>query len=517
MVRQGRQSLRNRIDMTQGPLFKNILLFILPLMATNLLHQFYNAADIMIVELSPEPNAVGAVSSAGSFLTLMVNLFIGFSVGANVVVARCIGAKEREKTSQAAHTAICMSMLFGVLGAVIGILLTKPVLVGMGYEGNLLMLASRYAYIYLACMPFAAMTNFLSAILQAQGNTRVPLIVLASTGILNVVLNLFFVLVLGLSVEGVAIATAIANLTSSCILLIYLNKKGEACAFSFKKLRMDRQCFTEIARIGFPAGIQNSMFSISNLIIQSSILQVNNLLTPPGSAYAPIIKGNTATGSLENFIFTALSATTVTASAFTAQNVGAGNYTRVRRSLGQVCVVSTVIAVVMSTAGMLFCDPLFALYEVEKAPDLLSTLAYDAAFKRMLWKWPAFFIYAIMNACAGGIRGMGKSSLSALINFFGTCLFRILWIYTVFQKFHNLESIYISYPISWLITGISFIIVVFWLFRKNRDVDRSPISPAPAAESNKLVYQKKPLPKCKGFFYSSFPSRSIRLYSLGGT
>ena len=260
MVRQGRQSLRNRIDMTQGPLFKNILLFILPLMATNLLHQFYNAADIMIVELSPEPNAVGAVSSSGSFLTLIVNLFIGFSVGANVVVARCIGAKDREKTSQAAHTAICMSMFFGVLGAVIGILLTKPVLVGMGYEGNLLMLASRYAYIYLACMPFAAMTNFLSAILQAQGNTRVPLIVLASTGVLNVLLNLFFVLVLGLSVEGVAIATAIANLTSACILWRYLAKSGDDCRLSFRKLRIHKPLFVEIARIGFPAGLHEQLF-----------------------------------------------------------------------------------------------------------------------------------------------------------------------------------------------------------------------------------------------------------------
>ena len=166
MVRQGKLPAKNRIDMTQGPLFVNILRFILPLIASNLLHQFYTAADIMIVELSPEPNAVGAVSSAGAFLTLMVNLFIGFSVGANVVVARCIGARDPKKTSQATHTAICMGTLFGVLGAVIGIVLTKPVLVGMGYEGNLLMLATRYAYIYLACMPFAAMTNFLSAILQ---------------------------------------------------------------------------------------------------------------------------------------------------------------------------------------------------------------------------------------------------------------------------------------------------------------------------------------------------------------
>lgn len=484
MVRQGRQSLRNRIDMTQGPLFKNILLFILPLMATNLLHQFYNAADIMIVELSPEPNAVGAVSSAGSFLTLMVNLFIGFSVGANVVVARCIGAKEREKTSQAAHTAICMSMLFGVLGAVIGILLTKPVLVGMGYEGNLLMLASRYAYIYLACMPFAAITNFLSAILQAQGNTRVPLIVLASTGILNVVLNLFFVLVLGLSVEGVAIATAIANLTSACILWRYLSKSGDDCRLSFGKLRMHKQFFVEIARVGFPAGLQNSMFSISNILIQSSILKINNAVTPPGSAYDPVIKGNAATGSLEGFVFTALGAVTVTASAFTAQNVGAKKYDRVKRALGEICLISVTVGVLMSTAGMLCKDLLLSLYGVENDPDILSQLAYDAAFIRMLWKWPGFFIFAIMNACSGTLRGLGKSSLAALIAFIGTCVFRVVWIYTAFEYFQNLESIHISYPISWFLTGACFAVVVAILLRKKIRKSKEEM---PASQSEATV------------------------------
>jgi putative MATE family efflux protein len=466
MVRQGKQSLRNRIDMTQGPLFKNILLFILPLMASNLLHQFYNAADIMIVELSTEPDAVGAVSSSGSFLTLMVNLFIGFSVGANVVVARCIGAGDRKGTSQAVHTAICMSALFGVLGAVIGIPIAKPVLVGMGYEGKLLALAMRYAYIYLACMPFASMTNFLSAILQAQGNTRTPLIVLASTGVLNVLLNLFFVLVLGFSVEGVAVATAIANLTSACILWTYLSRSGDDCRLSFKKLRIHKTFFVEIARVGFPAGLQNSMFSISNILIQSSILQINNAVTPPGSAYAPVIKGNAAVGSLEGFVFTALGAVTVTASAFTAQNVGAKKYDRVKRALGEICLISITVGVIMSVTGILCRDFLLSLYGVKNAPDILSQLAYDSSFTRMLWKWPGFFIFSIMNACSGTMRGLGKSSLAALIAFIGTCVFRVVWIFTAFLYFQNLESIHISYPISWFLTGGCFAVVVAVMLRK---------------------------------------------------
>ena len=466
MVRQGRLPARNRIDMTQGPMFGKILQFILPLILSNLLHHFYHAADIMVVELSAEPDAVGAVSSAGSFLTLMVNLFIGFSVGANVVVARCIGAKDPKGTSQAVHTAICMSALFGVLGAVIGVSLSKLVLVGMGYEGKLLALALRYSYIYLACLPFASMTNFLSAILQAQGNTKTSLCVLSATGILNVVLNLFFVLVLGLSVEGVAIATAIANLTSGVILWNYLAGSQGDCRLSFKKLRINKTYFVDIARVGFPAGIQNSMFSISNMLIQSSLLQVNNALTPPGSAYAPIVKGNAAVGSLEGFIFTALGAVTVTASAFTAQNMGAKKPQRVKRALWLICAISTSFSIIMVMVIVLLREPLLALYGVENQSDILSTLAYDASMKRIIWKFWAFPIFAFMNAFSGTIRGMGKSALAALITFLGTCVFRVAWIYTVFEYFQNQESIYLSYPISWILTGVCFFVVVLVMLRR---------------------------------------------------
>lgn len=452
--------------MTTGSLFPKIIRFMLPLVATNLLQQFYHAADIMVVGLSSEPNAVGAVGAPGSFLSLIVNLFIGFSVGANVVVARYIGAGDKEKTSRAAHTAICMSLLFGVIGATVGVLLARPVMIGMGYTGDLLTLGLRYAYIYLACIPLASLTNFLSAVLQAQGNTKTPLYVLTASGVLNILLNLFFVVVIGLSVEGVAIATALSNLASSTVLWLFLAKSNTDCKLQFRKLRPAKEQFGEIARIGFPAGIQNALFSISNIIIQSSIVEVNALLTPAGSLYDPVIKGNTATSSIENFIFNALAATTTTASAFTAQNAGAKNYQRVRHAFGNICLISVSIAIIMTTAGILLRDPLLSLYDVKNAEDTLSVITYGAAMARIFWQWPGFFVYAIMNACAGTIRGLGKSSTSALITFFGTCVFRIIWVYTVFSHFKNLESIYISYPISWLITGAFFLVVLFRLLRK---------------------------------------------------
>jgi Na+-driven multidrug efflux pump len=215
------------------------------------------------------------------------------------------------------------------------------------------------------------------------------------------------------------------------------------------------------------------MFSISNIIIQSSILKVNNAVTPPGSAYDPVIKGNAAVGSLEGFVFTALSAVTVTASAFTAQNVGAKKYDRVKRALGEICLISVTVGVLMSTAGMLCKDLLLSLYGVENAPYILSQLAYDAAFIRMLWKWPGFFIFAIMNACSGTLRGLGKSSLAALIAFIGTCVFRVVWIYTAFEYFQNLESIHISYPISWFLTGLCCLIIVLVILRKKTKEQRT--------------------------------------------
>lgn len=460
-----------KMDMTSGPLFGNIIRFILPLIATNLLQQLYSAADMMIVGLSNEPDAVGSVGSSAAFLSLILNIFIGFSVGANVVVARHIGEKDTVATSHAVHTAVCMSFLFGFLGGGIGILFTRPVLTAMGYSGKLLTLATRYSYIYLACLPFLSLTNFLSAILQAKGDTRTPLIVLMLTGLFNVALNLFFVLVVHLSVEGVAIATAIANLASGVSLWLYLYKKGGDCQILPSRLRIRRTEFVEIARIGFPAGIQNAMFSISNLIIQSSILQVNNALSPPGSAYAPIIKGNTAVSSIESFIFSTLNATTAAASAFTAQNLGANKPARIRRALTYLSLVSTAIAIVMSTSMMLLSAPLLSLYGVTRGTDILSRLTWDAAHARMFWKWPGFFTFGLMNAFSGTLRGLGKSSLAAIIALFGTCVFRIVWIYTVFPFFGNLESIHISYPLSWLITGAVFFVILLFHFKKMKPTE----------------------------------------------
>ena len=456
-----------------------MILFILPLMATHLLQVFYNAADVMIVELSGIENAVGAVGSSGAYLNLIVNIFIGFSVGADVVVARNIGAKNSDGTRAAVHTSICMSIIFGLAGAVIGIVAAKPIYLLMGYSGDLLSLCLRYSYIYLIGLPFASLTNFLSAIMRAKGDTKTPLYVLSSAGLLNVLLNLFFVLVVGLSVEGVAIATAVANLASSAVLFSLLSKDNGDCRIFAKKLRISKPAFLDICHIGFPSGIQNSFFSISNMLIQSSILTVNNIKVPPEiyGDFAPVIKGNAAVTSLENFGFAALNSVSQASSTFTSQNVGVRDYRRVRRVLGSASLCAAVVALSVTILLIILRNPLLSLYGIENSGDFLSGIAYDTAMTRVWWKWIPFILYALMNTAAGVLRGLGKSVTSATISFVGTCVFRVVWIFTVFEYFKNLESIYISYGISWVLTGIAFFICVgIILGKKTKEHEKSELS-----------------------------------------
>ena len=456
---------KNSNFMMLGYVFINIIRFIIPLILANILQQLYHSADVVVVGLSVEPDAVGAIGSTSSYIALIRNVFIGFSVGANVVIARNIGANDREGISRAVHTSVSMGIFFGVIGAILGCAFAYPVFLKMGLTGKILNLAMRYACICLACMPFSALTNFLIAVLHAKGDTKTPFWVLTGMGILNVLLNLLFVLGFGMAVEGVAIATAIANVASSAILWIYLYKKGKECSLDFRKLGFKKEQFIEIARIGFPAGLQNALFSISNLIISSSIIEMNDILTPNGSAYAPVLKANSAGSEIENFMFVALAPLTTAASVFTARNVGAKNYREIKKIFWAILIISVVLGGGMALT-IPFREPLMALFGVINGTDELSQIAYSAAETRIFLKWSTFLFYAIMNACSGTIRGLGKSTTAAAVTFIGTCVLRVVWIYTIFEHFHTLESIYISYPISWFFTGAVLFVFAILLINK---------------------------------------------------
>ncbi len=458
---------KKNIDFTNGKVFWKIVWFVLPIIATNLLQVFYNAADMMVVSLSGEENAVGAIGTTTSFLHLIVNLFIGFSVGANVVVARHIGAKDKHRTQEAVHTAVCMSFIFGVSGAVLGVAVAKPVLTLMSTKNDLLALATKYTYFYFLGVPFLACTNYLSAIFRAKGDSKTPLIVLSLSGLANVGFNLFFVLVVGWSVEGVAIATSIANALSTLILLIKLSTDKGDIKISFKRLKISKSAFKEIARIGLPAGIQSALFSLSNVLIQSSIVSVNNAVTPPDVKFQPVVAGNSATSNLESFVYTAMNAVAQGAVTFTGQNMGADKPHRIMPITYSCVAIATFIGVIMSTAFLLFANPLLSLYGVKSgATGSLEQLAYETAITRFWWICVPYFTCGIMDSLTGVLRGLGKSVTSTVISLIGVCFFRVVWLFTAFKWVFRLETIFISYPISWITTAIVTYVLILVIVNK---------------------------------------------------
>ena len=461
------QVVKRKIDFTNGKVFLKIIWFVLPIVATNLLQMLYNAADMMVVSLSHEQNAVGAIGTTGSFINLIVNLFIGFAVGANVVVAREIGAGDSSRVQSAVHTALIIAVVSGIVGGGIGVGISRPVLTAMGNTGNLLELAVTYTYVYFLGVPFLALTNYLMAIFRAKGDAKTPLIVLACTGLLNVGLNLFFVLVCGLSVEGVALATAIANVASAVILLLKLQSAQDDTAFSWKRLTIDKIALKDIVVNGLPAGIQSALFSLSNMLIQSSIVTVNNNACPPGVEYAPIVNGNAAAANLDAFIYTAMNAVYQGAITFTSQNIGADKPHRVKRIMYSCFAIASIIGISLSALLLIFKQPLLALYGIvigEKGS--LERMAYDAAVIRFWWLSAPYFLCGLMEVCTGVLRGLGKSVTSTVISLIGACLLRVVWLWTVFPKSQTLETIFVSYPITWIVTNIAAFIVIQVSLRK---------------------------------------------------
>ena len=452
---------KKELDLTSGPILSKIMLFVLPLMASNLLQTLYNAADMMVVSLSHEPNAVGAIGFTGSFVNMVINIFIGFSAGANVVVARHLGAKDDEATSNTVHTSICMSLIFGVIGGGVGLLIARPILAMMGGEGKVLELATTYTAIYFAGVPFISLTNYCISILRAKGDTKTPLIVLSLSGILNVVLNLVFVLACGLSVEGVAFATVIANAASAVVLLYLLMKDEGPCRFSFKKLRIERHSFLNILHIGIPAGLQGALVSISNMLIQSSIMRVNNSYGYDPNGYQPVVDGNAATANLEGFVYTATNAICQAAITFTSQHMGARKHRRILHVMACCYLVTFVVAVCFSALLVVLHQPLLALYGIKGgAAGTPEALAMDTAYTRICWNVIPYFLLAFMEVGGGVVRGLGKSVTSTVVSLVGACLLRVVWIVTVFNYVFSakgaspaLISIYVSYPLSWCLTA----------------------------------------------------------------
>lgn len=435
------------INMLEGPLLGKVFLFALPLMLTNLLQMLYSAADMIIAGMSGVEGAIGSIGTCGAMINFILNIFSGFAIGTNVVIARNIGRGDPEETSKSVHTSLVMAALFGVICAVVGLFASRPILKLLGDEGHVLELASLYTRIYFAGAPFLAVSNYMIAILRAKGDTRTPLFILSGTGLLNVCMNLFFVLVLHRSVDGVAYATVIANAANVILLGIVLMRDTGWCRLELKKLRIDRAAMKEIIRDGLPAGVQGMLFSLSNMLIQSTIIGLNNAACPGGSS---IIDGNAAATNLEGFAYVATNSVYQASVTFTSQHHGARKYKRIGTVMRCCYFVTAMVAIVCAAILLIFRHPLLGLY-IQNGDEM----ALEAAYTRFYINIAPYVSLAFMEVGSGVLRGLGKSTLSTVISLVGSCVFRLVWIYLIFPLHPALWMVYLSYPISWTLTALT--------------------------------------------------------------
>lgn len=441
------------INMTEGPVLANVIRFALPLAATSILQLLYNAADVMVVGQFAEHSteAVAAVSSTGSLINLIINLLMGMSVGTNVAVAKGYGARDNKAVSNAVHTSLLFSLLGGAVVSVFGFVAARKLLTLMGSPADVIDGATLYIRIYFCGMIFNAFYNFGASILRAVGDTKRPLYFLAFSGAVNVVLNLFFVVVCKMAAGGVALATVISQAISAILVCICLMRSDSAIRFFPNKLRFEKKALSQIVKVGFPAGLQGSLFSISNVLIQSS---VNSFLSEA-------MAGNGAASSLCDFIYVAMNALYQTSISFTGQNVGAKRFDRIRRITLTTQAVVTVAGFAMGMLIYMFAKPLLHLYLKDPTPKVMET-----AMTRLGVFCFTYFLCGNMDTMVGSLRGMGASIVPMITSLCGACGFRILWIYTIFQKYHTLSVLYWSYPVSWLITTVVHLICYF-IIKKN--------------------------------------------------
>lgn len=476
------KTLAEKNDMTTGGIFGKFVAYALPFMLTNLLQVLYNAADIIVVGLSGEPDAVGAVGTTTAFVNLIVGLYTGIAVGSEVVISRAIGRKDDDETSKATHTSVLFGLLFGAFCGLLGFFVARPVLSAMGNGGKLLSLATSYTQIYFVGLPVVSLTNFAVAVLHAEGDSRTPFIVLTISGIANVVLNLFFVLVCGMSVEGVAIATVAANAISAVALIVRLFRDKSVCRLHIKKMKIHGKTLGKIVRIGLPAAVQSSLFSLSNMLIQSSIVSVNNSVAGEGAEYQPIVKANSAGMSIEAFIYTAIDSVGKAAVSFVGQNSGAGKTDRLWRFLKISYAISFTLGVALPAIVLILRNPLLALYGIYPATEGLAGIAYDAAITRMLVMFVPYFTIAFMQLGSGILQGLGKSVIASVSSLIGACLFRVVWIFTAFAADPTLFMIYVSYPISWTLVAATHFIVIIRSMKRMPAAALVPVEGELAAE-----------------------------------
>lgn len=449
-------SKQYQIDMCSGSVLKKMLLFSLPLMASGLLQLLFNAADIIVVGRFAGDNSMGAVGSTSSLINLFTNVFVGLSVGVNILVARTRGAGSDSELHDAVHTSMLLSVICGAVLAVAGFVFAPQMLVLMNATEAQLPLAVIYLRIYFLGMPASMVYNFGSAILRAVGDTKRPLYFLTAAGVINVGLNLLFVILLKMDVAGVALATVLSQCISAGLIVICLIKDDTAIRLYPKQLKIKKRVLISVIRVGLPAGFQGMIFSLSNVVIQSSV----NLFGDT------VVSGNSSASSIEGFVYMAMNTFHQAAVSFTGQNMGAGKYRRIPKILFSSLLCVTVTGVVTGWAAYLLGHNLLGIYS--KTPEVI-----EAGMNRLSVIATTYALCGMMDVMVGILRGMGYSIMPMIVSLLGACGLRILWIATVFRipEYHTVRTVYLSYPMSWAITFAVHVIccIIAWRLLKKRN------------------------------------------------
>ncbi|MBR4941883.1 MAG: MATE family efflux transporter [Clostridia bacterium] len=438
-----------REQMTEGPLLKKLFLYSLPIMATGILQLLFNAADLIVVGRAGD-QYLAAVGATGALINLIINLFIGLSVGTSVAVAQRCGAGDREGVHRVVHTSMAWAVVGGIAVFFIGFFGSRTFLNWMATPSDVIDLATVYMKIYFVGIPACMVYNFGGAILRSAGDTKRPLIILTSAGVLNVILNFVFVRGFDMNVAGVAWATTISQTMSAALVVIHLVRVKSDIRLEISRIRFHGPEFLLLLKIGIPAGLQGAMFSISNVIIQKSI----------NSFQQEFMSGNSAAGNIEGFIYVAMNAFHQTALTFTGQNVGAKKPERISRIFYLCLLYAVASGVILAIIVYALRYPLLGLY----LPDAPASV--DAGIQRMNVIVTTYFLCGAMEVVNGSLRGMGASFVPMLVTVLTVCGFRILWIFTVFAKFGTPLSLFLSYPTSWTLCIIAQLIIYIIVKRR---------------------------------------------------
>ena len=443
---------KKEINILEGPILINMIRYALPIICTNILQLFYNSADMFVVgNFCEDKNALGSVGCTGALINMILGVFIGLGAGVAVTLAQSLGAGNKERSSKIVHTAFCLALVLGAVVTVLGNLIAVPILHAMNTPVEFLAGASLYVRIYFCGSIANIMYNFFAGILRSRGDTVRPLLFSMAGGIVNIILNLVFVLVFGMGVEGVAIATIVSQFISATLVIIHVSHLNDECKLDFKKLGIDMTVLKQLVKVGLPAGIQGSLFSVSNMLLQTGY----NSLGPV------VVNANVAAMNVDSYIYNILNSFYHTCLTFCSQNFGAKKFDRVKKVCFSGLSSVAILGLILGACSYIFSDALVGIFN--KDPEVLVY----AKYRLMIIGIPYFFC-GIMDVGSGLLRSIGYSFYSLIITFIGSCALRIVWVYTVFAAYPDLRVLYLVFPISWFVTGVTLLVTFFICYKREK-------------------------------------------------